>query len=51
MISSQYFYNYLTKEYYRIYVNNYVVYYTLKEDMMVVEHIFYSKQNALELLS
>jgi len=41
----------LTKEYYRIYVNNYVVYYSLKEDVMVVEHIFYSKQNVLELLS
>ncbi len=41
----------LTKEYYRIYVNNYVVYYSLKEDTMIVEHIFYAKQNALEILS
>lgn len=41
----------LTKEYYRIYVNNYVVYYSVREDVMVVEHIFYSKQNVLEILS
>ena len=40
----------LKKEYYRIYVNNYVVYYSLTEDTMIVEHIFYSKQNVLEIL-
>lgn len=40
----------LTKEYYRIYINNYVVYYSLEEDTMLVEHIVYSKQNALEFL-
>ncbi|MBR6511419.1 MAG: type II toxin-antitoxin system RelE/ParE family toxin [Phascolarctobacterium sp.] len=39
-----------TKEYYRIYVNNYVVYYSLVKDTMVVEHIFYSKQNVLEVI-
>ena len=39
-----------TKEYYRIYVNNYVVYYSLTEDTLVVEHIFYSKQNFFEFL-
>ena len=40
----------LKKEYYRIYVNNYVVYYSLTENTMIVEHIFYSKQNILEIL-
>ena len=40
----------VTKEYYRIYVNNYVVYYSLTEDTMVVEHIFYSKQNVFEFI-
>ncbi len=39
-----------TKEYYRIYVNNYIIYYSLTTDTMVVEHIFYSKQNAIEIL-
>ena len=40
----------VTKEYYRIYVNNYVVYYSLTEDTMIVEHIFYSKQNVFEII-
>lgn len=38
------------KKYYRIYINNYVVYYSLKENLMIIEHIFYSKQNALEII-
>lgn len=38
------------KKYYRIYVGNYVVYYSLTEDSMVVEHIFYSKQNVIEIV-
>lgn len=40
----------LTKEYYRIYIGNYVVYYSLAEDAMIVEHIFYSKQNVIKII-
>lgn len=38
------------KEYYRIYVKNYVVYYSLTADTMIVEHIFYSKQDIIEII-
>jgi len=38
------------KDYYRIYVNNYVIYYSFKENSMIIEHIFYCKQNVLEII-
>lgn len=36
--------------YYRIYVNNYVIYYSVEQDTMIVEHIFYAKRNISYLL-
>lgn len=36
--------------YYRIYVNNYVIYYSVDNGTIFVEHIFYAKRNILRLL-
>ena len=35
--------------YYRIYVNNYIVFYTVSEDIMEVRRIIYSKRNLNDL--
>ena len=40
----------LSKPHYRIYVNNYVVYYTTSENEMFIRHIFYAKRDRLKLL-
>ena len=35
--------------YYRIYVNNYIIFYTVSEDVMKVRRIIYSKRNLNDL--
>ena len=40
----------LSAIYYRIYVNNYVIYYSVENDNMFVEPIFYAKRNIPKLL-
>ena len=36
--------------YYRIYINNYIVFYTLKEEVMEVRRIIYSRRNINNLI-
>ena len=47
------FQEYKTKEgniYYRIYVKNYIIFYTINKDEMIVRRLFYKRRNISKLL-
>lgn len=37
--------------YYRIYINNYIIFYTVSENIMIVRRILYNKRNIKEFIN